>query len=139
MKATGSCLCKEVKFSFDLKDKHFDACHCSMCRKWGGGPSLTVESKGNIVFEGEENITVYSSSDWAERGFCSKCGSNLFYRLKNKSLNFCNFNLGTIDGHESFKFKTQIYIDDKPENYSFSNQTKNMTEKEVLEAFGVSQ
>ena len=107
MNATGSCLCK------------------------------TVESSGNIQFKGEENITVFSSSDWAERGFCKKCGTNLFYRLKDKSLNFCNFNLGTIDNHEDFEFTTQIYIDAKPENYSFLNRTKNMTEKEVLEAFGI--
>jgi hypothetical protein len=139
MRAKGSCLCKGVEFLFDLKNKHFDACHCSMCRSWGGGPALTVESAGNIQINGEENITIFSSSDWAERGFCKKCGSHLFYRLKDKSHNFCNFNLGTLDGHEEFSFTSQIYIDAKPENYSFSNKTKNMTEKEVLEAFGVSE
>ena len=106
-----------------------------MCRKWGGGPALTVESDGEIEFVGVENLAIYSSSEWAERGFCKVCGSHLFYRLKDKNLNFCNFNLGTIDNHEDFKFTTQIYIDAKPENYSFSNETKNMTEKDVLEAF----
>lgn len=135
MKATGSCLCEGVKFTFKLKAKHFDGCHCSMCRKWGGGPALTVESDGEIEFVGVENLAIYSSSEWAERGFCKVCGSHLFYRLKDKNLNFCNFNLGTIDNHEDFKFTTQIYIDAKPENYSFSNETKNMTEKDVLEAF----
>ncbi|MBH47869.1 MAG: aldehyde-activating protein [Halobacteriovorax sp.] len=139
MKATGSCMCKAVTFSFDLKNQHFDVCHCSMCRNWGGGPALTVESAGNIEFSGEENITVYSSSEWAERGFCNKCGSNLFYRLKDKSHNFCNFNLGTLNNHEEFRFTTQIFIDAKPSNYSFSNETKNMTEKDVLEAFGISE
>jgi len=29
----------------------------------GGGPALTVESAGNIQLKGEENISVYSSSD----------------------------------------------------------------------------
>lgn len=135
MKVNGCCLCKAVKFSFKVKNKNFDACHCSMCRAWGGGPALTVESDGELDFEGKENIAIYESSDWAERGFCKKCGSNLFYRLKNH--NFCNFNLGTIEGHEKFKFVRQIYVDVKPENYSFANETEMMTEKEVLEAFGV--
>jgi hypothetical protein len=139
MKAKGNCICKSVKFSFNLKNKHFDACHCSMCRSWGGGPALTVETDGGIEFEGEENLTIYSSSDWAERGFCKKCGSNLFYRLKDEKLNFCNFNLGTIENHENFEFTTQIYIDTKPDNYSFGNETKMMTEKEVLAAFGASE
>lgn len=134
MKANGSCLCKSVQFSFDLKEKHFDACHCSMCRKWGGGPALTVESTGNIEFVGEENISIYNSSDWAERGFCKKCGSNLFYRFKGKE--FCNFSLGLLENQHNYTFTTQIYTDSKPANYSFSNKTKNMTEKEVLQAFG---
>ncbi len=38
---------------------------------------------------------------------------------------------------KTVEFTTQIYIDAKPENYAFSNKTKNMTEKEVLEAFGI--
>ena len=135
MKAKGSCLCKSVKFTFNLKAKRFDACHCSMCRTWGGGPALTVESAGDIDFEGEENIKVFDSSDWAQRGFCKNCGTNLFYRLKDKTLNFCNFNLGTIDNHEEFEFTKQIYIDAKPENYNFANETENMTEAEVLAAF----
>lgn len=137
MKFSGSCLCKGVKFSFTGKNKHFDACHCSMCRKWSGGPAMTVESAGNIVFEGEQNVSIYSSSEWAERAFCKKCGTNLFYRLKEKD--FCNFMLGTIDGHEAFEFKVQIYVDAKPENYAFKNETVMMTEKEVLAAFGVTE
>ena len=35
---------------------------------------------GTITFQGE--VSRYDSSEWAERGFCSRCGSNLFYRLK---------------------------------------------------------
>ena len=135
MKVNGSCLCKQVKFSFKVKNKYFDACHCSMCRSWGGGPALTVESVGEVEFDGEEHITVFNSSEWAQRGFCKHCGSNLFYRLKEHD--FCNFNLGTINDHEDFKFTTQIYIDSKPENYSFSNHTRNMTEEEVLKEFGI--
>lgn len=133
MEAKGSCLCKSVKFSFDLKAKHFDACHCSMCLIWGGGPALTVESAGNLNFEGDENIGIYNSSDWAERGFCKNCGTNLFYRLKNHD--FCNFNLGTIENHSEFEFTKQIFVDNKPGNYSFENKTIMMTEKEVLDAF----
>ena len=133
MKAKGSCLCNSVKFSFDLKNEHFDVCHCSMCRKWSGSPAMSVESAGNVEFEGEENISVYDSSKWAQRGFCKVCGSNLFYRLKNHD--YINFNLGLLENSENFKFTTQIFIDSKPDNYSFADDTKMMTEKEVLEAF----
>ncbi|NIT13149.1 MAG: GFA family protein, partial [Candidatus Dadabacteria bacterium] len=52
-----------------------------MCRKWCGGPLMAVNCGTDVTFEGEDNITVYDSSSWAERGFCSGCGSHLFYRL----------------------------------------------------------
>lgn len=135
LKATGRCLCNKVQFSFKLKNKHFDACHCSMCRTWGGGPALTVESDGEIEFLGYEHVTLYDSSEWAQRGFCKHCGTNLFYKLKDESTAFCNFHLGTIDNHENFEFTLQIYVDSKPSNYTFSNKTKMMTEQEVLKAF----
>lgn len=133
-KMHGRCLCEAVKFSFLLKERHFDACHCSMCRKWGGGPQFTCESAGEIEFQGEENITAYKSSKWAERGFCKKCGTHLFYRLQHHD--YTNFNLGLLDEQGEFLFTNQIYTDFKPDYYEFANQTKMMTSDEVLEAFG---
>ncbi len=41
--AKGSCLCGAVSLSTTSMNHHVAACHCSMCRKWGGGPLLAVE------------------------------------------------------------------------------------------------
>ena len=84
---------------------------------------------------GEENIGIYDSSSWAERGFCKNCGTHLFYRMKDDKINFMNFQLGTLDNPDEFKFVTEIFIDKKPSCYSFSNATKKLTKKEVLDGF----
>lgn len=131
--ATGTCLCGSVTVSFPMKEEIFDACHCGMCRKWGGGPGMTVAASGKPTFKGEEFITTYNSSDWAERGFCNKCGTHLFYRLKQSD--FINFPLGLIKDNEKFEFHVQIYVDCKPDNYSFTNKTEMMTEAEVIAKF----
>jgi hypothetical protein len=128
--AVGACMCKAVSLSFSLGEEVFDACHCSMCRKWGGGPAFTVAGGHKVAFKGEESITTYSSSAWAERGFCKTCGTHLFYRLKETG--FYNFPLGIIENNEQLKFHLQIFIDNKPEHYSFENQTALMTEAEVI-------
>ena len=53
-----------------------------MCRKFSGGVFLGLEVQpDDITFSGEDKLTVYKSSDWAERGFCSVCGSSVFYRV----------------------------------------------------------
>ena len=91
--------------------------------------------KGDEVsFENEDNITVFNSSEWVERGFCKQCGSHLFYRLKESHQYFIP--AGIFDNVESFEFDHQVFIDNKPTYYSFANKTTDMTEAEVFAQFG---
>ena len=133
---SGSCLCGKVKITAKSMSTHIGACHCSMCRKWGGGPLMVAECGTDITFSNEELINVYNSSDWAERGFCSQCGSHLFYRLKESKQHFVP--LGLFDDFDQFIFDHQVFIDHKPDYYSFANKTKNMTESEVFAQFTTS-
>lgn len=130
---SGSCLCKAVQLKFPVKERVFDACHCGMCRKWGGGPAMMVDASAGLKITGEDSVKVYESSDWAERGFCKNCGTHLFYRLKGRD--FVNVPVGLLENVEDFKFHVQIYVDHKPKYYNFTEQTKMMTEAEVLAMF----
>ncbi len=126
----GHCLCGKIKVTVPSISNKVWACHCGMCRRWGGGPLLSTDCGTNVSFEGEENISVYSSSDWAERGFCENCGSHLFYRVKENKQYFMP--VGIFDGDEKFVFSLQVFIDEKPEYYCFSNETRNMTGEEAF-------
>lgn len=132
--AKGSCLCGAVQFSAKKVGKSVGACHCGMCRKWGGGPLMAVNSGRDVSFEGEENISVYDSSAWAERGFCKRCGSHLFYRLKESGQHIIP--AGLFENQDSFIFDNQVFVDRKPPFYSFANDTNDMTEAEVFEKYG---
>ena len=136
-KLTGSCLCGAVRISVINPSTNVGVCHCEMCRKWNGGPSMEVDCGTNVIFEGEHNITVYNSSAWAERGFCSKCGSHLFYRLK--ETNEYQIPVGLFNEQNCFNFDLQVYIDCKPSFYSFANKTNEMTEAEVIEKYAPEQ
>ena len=129
----GSCLCGAVKMSTTSINHHLAACHCNMCRNWGGAAFLGVECNAGVDFEGEENISVYQSSEWAERGFCNQCGSHLFYRLKANNHYFVP--VGIFDNDEGLVFDLQVFIEEKPEYYSFANKTKNMTGEELIAMF----
>lgn len=135
--AKGKCLCGSVRFTVSEMNNSVDACHCGMCRRWGGGPLMSVRCGSDVVFEGQDNIAVYDSSDWAERGFCRKCGSHLFYRLKVGNRH--EIAAGLFDHQNDFSFDLQVFIDRKPSFYSFANKTKEMTEAEVIEMFGPGQ
>ena len=129
----GSCLCGAVHIHVAKRDDHVGVCHCGMCRKWGGGPLFAVDCGTDVTFDGEDSIQVYDSSDWAERGFCGKCGSHLFYRLKESQQYMVP--AGLLDGGDDLVFDHQVFIDRKPSYYDFANETQNMTEAEVFEKY----
>ena len=129
----GSCLCGDVSFTAKNVSKSVGACHCSMCRKWGGGPLMAVDCGTDVIFEGEEYISVFNSSKWAERGYCNRCGSHLFYRLKESKQHMMA--AGLFDDNTMFKLDHQVFIDEKPDFYSFANETNNMTGAEVFEKY----
>jgi hypothetical protein len=136
IKQKGSCLCGSVRITAINPSNKIGACHCGMCRKWGGGPFMEINCGTDISFEGKDNITVYNSSNWAERGFCKKCGTHLFYRLKENKQHMVP--VGVFDNQEHLVFKNQVFIDKKPSYYSFTNKTNNLTEKEMFEIYGSS-
>ena len=130
IEAKGSCLCGAIRATAKTASKDVGACHCSMCRKWTGGPLLAVDCGTVVSFEGKENIAVFDSSEWAERGFCRKCGSHLFYRLKESQQYIMS--VGLFEDDKMFVLHHQIFIDEKPTFYRFANETKNMTGAEVF-------
>jgi hypothetical protein len=129
---SGGCLCGAVRFTAEPKNNEFGACHCSMCRRWTGGPFFAMECDAVKVAD-EANLGVYRSSEWAERCFCKQCGSVLFYRLVDKG--FYAVSAEAFDERSGFALTTQVFIDEKPAYYEFANKTHNMTGAEVFAAF----
>ena len=85
---------------------------------------LAVEV-GDIGFSGEEHVGRYDSSRWAERGFCTRCGSSLFYRLKQADrYMMC---LGAFDDQSMFRLEGEIYVDEKPRGYDFAGDHPRQT------------
>ncbi len=133
----GQCLCGAVKFRAKNMSNQVGVCHCGMCRTWGGGPLMAVGCGSDVEFDGEENITVYDSSEWAERGFCKICGSHLFYRLKETRDH--EIPAGLFADQSRLVFELQVFTDYKPAYYSFANQTEEMTEAEVIAKYAPDQ
>ncbi len=130
---TGRCVCGAVTFSAVIESQHVGACHCNTCRKWGGGPFMEVNCGTSVQYNEQAPISVYDSSDWAERGFCSTCGSHLFYRLKDNQHHMVP--VGLLDDDSGLRFRQQVFIDEKPAYYDFQNTTENLTGPELFAKF----
>jgi hypothetical protein len=134
-KLTGRCLCGGVTFEASVADPHVGACHCEMCRRWGGGgPLMAIPCGTDAHFTdteaGANLISVYRSSEWAERGFCKNCGTSLFYRLVGDGSYYVP--AGLLDTQPAGPLHQQIFIDEKPAFYDLAGDVPAMTGAEVF-------
>jgi hypothetical protein len=74
----GGCLCGAIRYQSTALPVRGVICHCSMCRKHSGAPILAFVHFPLDAFTWVKGKPArYLSSQYAERGFCSKCGSTL--------------------------------------------------------------
>lgn len=128
---TGGCACGAARFTADAP-RGYGVCHCETCRRWTGGPMMAVDCGTAVTIDGP--VTLWESSDWAERGHCSRCGSALFFRLKATGAHYMT--VGAFDDQEGWRMAEQIWIDARPAHFAFANATPTRTAAEFLAAPG---
>src|SRR5690349_241487 len=76
----GGCLCGSVTYVLKGELRPVVACHCVQCRKTSGHYVAATQVAAEDALVSGKALTWFRSSGHAERGFCSVCGSNLFWR-----------------------------------------------------------
>lgn len=133
MELQGHCLCGEVRVTIPELSEEINVCHCHMCQKFFGGPFLSLAGvlPKDVEISGEEQIQRYLSSEWAERGFCKKCGSGLFYHSLADDEYY--FPAGLFAEIDQAKLTTEIFYDQKPAFFHFKESTEKLTEEAFLQ------
>ena len=137
LERTGGCLCGAVRFEVTLASEDFHICHCGMCRKWAGGPLMALACTGGAKFTDKSGLAWYQGSKWAERGFCSKCGSSLFWRLAEDHDAMLVVAVESLDDAGGLSLHQHIYVDAKPAHYDFADDRPRLTEAEFLASIGI--
>lgn len=132
-KTEANCLCGAVKITVEEVNPKFTVCHCQTCRTWGGAPYFAIKCGTEIKIEGKNNIKTFESSSWASRGFCSECGTHLFYKLK--ATGEYNMSVGMFPNLKGLEMDMQYFSDMRPSYYCFSDKTKEMTSDEIMAYF----
>jgi hypothetical protein len=112
----GACLCGAVRFVVTGGLGEADACHCTQCRKQSGHffASANVQRE-HLKIEGQEKITWYRSSEKVRRGFCSICGSALFWDPIHKD--WTSVAMGALEAPTGAKLAMHIHVADKGDYY----------------------
>jgi hypothetical protein len=105
---TGHCLCGAVTIRVaGPHDPRPGACHCRMCQRWSGGLFLCFEAEAEGVSV-EGPVARYASSSFAERAFCSVCGSHLWMR---DGVDAYELMPGLFDESRDWPLRSEIYTD----------------------------
>ena len=126
---TGHCLCGAVTVELVGAKDELEICQCAMCRRWGGAFYAALAGD-SFTLGGEEAITAYASSEWGERAFCSKCGTNIWWRFKptgNRS-----FSAGLFDDSAKLGIEKEIFVDEAADWCRLQGDHPRQTGDEVI-------
>lgn len=78
---SGGCQCGRIRYRLNPPPTTSHLCHCRMCQKASGNifAALACVSVGDLNWT-RGTPAKWRSSDSVDRGFCSVCGTPLFYR-----------------------------------------------------------
>lgn len=117
---TGSCLCGAIRFSVDGELGPPDACHCSQCRRQSGHYWASTDvARESVVVEGMDKVGWYRSSARVRRGFCSTCGSVLFWDADGRER--IAIAMGAFDAPTGTHLEKHIFVADKGDYYDIAD------------------
>jgi len=116
----GSCLCGAVTFEVAGELSPPDACHCSQCRKQSGHFWASTDvPRASLALKGEGHLTWYQASDRVRRGFCSTCGSFLFWDPIGRDR--IAIAMGAFDKPTDTRLGHHIFVADKGDYYEIAD------------------
>ncbi|KAK3390771.1 Mss4-like protein [Podospora didyma] len=101
----GGCLCGALRYQVNFPADHdfiasSSTCQCTQCRKQTASLFLLSHNAPDAAFQLTGDLSAlkhFNASPSAERGFCSQCGSFLYWRPKNRPNPYYCFTVGTVD------------------------------------------
>lgn len=117
---TGSCLCGAVSFEVEGELKAPDACHCTACRKSTGHYLASTDVPADrLTIHGADKVGWYQSSEKVRRGFCSICGSTLFWDPLFHD--WTAIAMGAFEAPTGTHLGMHIFVDDKGDYYDIAD------------------
>lgn len=131
--ASGGCLCGAVRYAVHGLLRPVVYCHCEQCRKTSGHfVAATACDPEDLELTASDSLRWYDSSPQAQRGFCSDCGGNLFWRpASNEHVSImagtldlptgvsaiAHIHVGSASDYHQIADKLPQYKDGRPDNF----------------------
>ena len=133
---TGACECGSVTYSARSAGD-VTLCFCKQCQRQTSYAVAAshVPLDGFSLRDPDQSLTWYDSSDNAKRGFCTRCGSALFWQMfqadGSPARDYISVMAGTLDETSDLLLKDQIYVDGAQAYHHVDDAVSALTEAEV--------
>ncbi len=105
----GGCLCGAVRYRIDGPVRDVIVCHCSICRRYHGGPAPHAACpRGQLTIADEAELR-WHELEGTRRGFCAQCGSRLFW--DRPDLETISIAAGSLDEPTGLHTIRHIFLD----------------------------
>jgi len=118
---SGTCFCNAVRFQIMGPLRDVINCHCSQCTQlYGNYGSHTKVHNKNLEITKDQGLTWYRISEKTRRGFCSSCGSGLFWKVD--ALDTTCVVAGSLENPTGLKTTGHVFIEDKADFYEITDE-----------------
>lgn len=122
-RASGGCLCGAIRYSVFGRLRPVVNCHCEQCRRFHGHfAAYTCTEREGLQLSAHEELRWYRSSKDVHRGFCSKCGSSLFWHRRGSR--FVGIAAGTVDQPSDLQTIGHEYVEPLADYYQIIDALK---------------
>jgi len=120
MTSRAHCECKGIDLQINGPTRPVINCHCGQClRTHGHYAAYTNVAKADLTFLSDTTLTWYRSSDFAQRGFCNRCGASVFWSKDNDD--FISVSAGMFINPTGLETSEHIFVDSKSDYYQISD------------------
>ena len=128
----GRCLCGQVQFEIQGALRGIINCHCSKCRIFHGNyGAYTSVNIDNLKITEQKSLKWFKSltdeTPNVHRGFCSECGSSLFWHPKDQS----NISIaaGSLDSPTNLKTIGHVWCSQMSDYYTIDDDLPQFKER----------
>jgi|TARA_B100000809_G_C14872371_1_gene436024 hypothetical protein len=117
----GGCLCGAVRYQVRGALRDVVNCHCAMCRRLHGAfGAHSKAKKTQIDIVTDDGLAWYATSEQAQRGFCRRCGTNLFWQPVDQDAT--GIVAGSLDAPTGLKTLGHIFTAEKSDFYEIADE-----------------
>lgn len=118
--ATGGCLCGGVRYAIAGELGRPISCHCEQCARTSGHVAAMANcATADLTLLESHTLAWFRSSASVERGFCARCGGNLFWRAEPGDETYVT--AGTLDRPTGLRLAEHIFVGSRSDYYELSD------------------